>query len=76
MSDQSEVVVPAEIEIKQDSSSTAKSWLRSGHLIELLGAYVSEADAGLPRDQFLRLVISRIVDDLSSPIPHSRRSAI
>jgi len=54
--------VPADDQ--NDSSGAAKILLRS------LVAYVSEADAGLPRDQFLRLVINRIVDDLSAPLPH------
>ena len=35
-------------------------------------AYVSEDDAKLPRDQFLRIVLNRIVDYLSSRLPHSR----
>jgi hypothetical protein len=33
-------------------------------------AYVSEDDSKLPRDQFLRMVLNRIVDHLSAPLPH------
>ena len=33
-----------------------------------LVAYVSEDDMGLPRDQFLRNVIDRMVTDLISPL--------
>jgi hypothetical protein len=72
MSDQTEAVVLAEDQIGDDHSRVAKTRLRSHHLVELLVAYVSEADAGLPRDQFLRLVINRIVDELSAPLPRSR----
>jgi hypothetical protein len=53
---------------------STKTWLRSHpeyRLAESLVAYVSEADANLPRDQFLRLVINRIVDALSAPLPCS-----
>jgi hypothetical protein len=35
--------------------------------------YVFGDDAKLPREQFLRLVIDRIVDDVSAPIPLARR---
>jgi hypothetical protein len=34
-------------------------------------AYVSQDDAKLPRDQFLRMVLDRIVDHLSAPLPRS-----
>jgi hypothetical protein len=57
-----------------DIPDAAKTWLRSHpeyHLAESLAAYVWEADTNLPRDQFLRLVINRIVDALSAPLPHS-----
>jgi hypothetical protein len=53
---------------------STKTWLRSHpeyRLAESLVAYVSEADANLPRDQFLRLLINRIVDALSAPLPRS-----
>ncbi|MGA2995249.1 hypothetical protein [Bradyrhizobium sp.] len=72
MSDQTEAVVLAEDQIRDDHSRVSKARLRSHHLVELLVAYVSETDAGLPRDQFLRLVINRIVDELSAPLPRSR----
>lgn len=70
MIDQTEAVVPA-ADQSGDPSRAATTWLRN-HLVELLVGYVSEADANLPRDQFLRLVINRIVDDLSAPLPRSR----
>jgi hypothetical protein len=54
---------------QNDSARAAETWARPHHLVELLVGYVSEADASLPRDQFLRLVINRIVDDLSAPLP-------
>ena len=66
MSDQAETAAPAD-----DLSDAAKTSLRSHpkyHLAESLIAFVSEADARLPRDQFLRLVINRIVDELSAPL--------
>lgn len=72
MSDQIETIVLAEDQIRDNLSSVAKTPHRSHHLVELLVAYVLEADAGLPRDQFLRLVINRIVDELSAPLPRSR----
>jgi hypothetical protein len=31
-------------------------------------AYVSEDDSKLPRDEFLRMVLNRIVDHLSAPL--------
>jgi hypothetical protein len=37
-----------------------------------LVAYVFRDDAKLPRDQFLRLVIDRIVDDLGAPLTLAR----
>jgi hypothetical protein len=37
-----------------------------------LADYVFAGDAKLPREQFLRLVIERIVDDLSAPLPLAR----
>jgi hypothetical protein len=40
-------------------------------LAESLVAYVAEAGASLLHDQFLRLVINRIVDALSAPLPRS-----
>lgn len=43
---------------------------RDGHrLAASLIAYVSDDDVQLPRDQFLRRVINRIVDDLSALLP-------
>ena len=76
MSDQPESAVPAaDFESRiRDLPDAAKSWLRSRpeyRLAELLVAHVSEADANLPREQFLRLVIDRIVDELSAPLPRS-----
>ena len=74
MRDQTETGVPAvnfEVQITDDLSEAVKTWLRSHpelRLAESLVAFVSEADARLPRDQFLRLVINRIVDELSSPL--------
>jgi hypothetical protein len=74
MSDQTETAVPAanfEVQIRDDLSDAAKTWLRSHpefRLAESLVAFVSEADAHLPRDQFLRLVINRIVEELSAPL--------
>ena len=47
------------------SNQTEAAKLR---LAESLVDFVSEADSRLPRDQFLRLVINRIVDDLSAPL--------
>jgi hypothetical protein len=67
MSDQTEAVI-----LSDDHIRVAKTRHRSHHLVESLIGYVSEADANLPRDQFLRLVINRIVDELCSPLPHSR----
>jgi hypothetical protein len=72
MSDQTETVVLDDDQIRDDHSRLAKTPHPSHHLVELLVAYVSEADARLPRDQFLRLVINRIVDELSAPLPRSR----
>jgi hypothetical protein len=40
-----------------------------------LVSYVAPEDARLPRDQFLRKVMDRIVDDLSAPIEHGQVSA-
>ncbi len=57
--------------INDQASDSAKTWLRSQpqfRLAESLLAFVSEADARLPRDEFLRLVINRIVDELSAPL--------
>jgi hypothetical protein len=76
MSDQTETAVSAaDFETRiRDVPDAAKTWLRSHpeyRLAESLVAYVSEADANLPRDQFLRLVINRIVDALSAPLPRS-----
>jgi hypothetical protein len=72
MSDQTETAVPAanlEVPIREDLSGDAKKASRPDfRLAEQLVAFVSEADARLPRDQFLRLVINRIVDELSAPL--------
>jgi hypothetical protein len=67
MSDQTEAIVPSDGHI-----GVAKTRHRSHQLVESLVGYVSEADADLPRDQFLRLVINRIVDELCAPLPRSR----
>lgn len=66
MSDQAETVVLADDQIRVVAGHRAQ------HLVELLVGYVSEADADLPRDQFLRLVINRIVDELCAPLPRPR----
>jgi hypothetical protein len=58
----------------RDLPDAVRTWLRSRpefRLAELLVGHVSEADANLPREQFLRLVINRIVDELSAPLPRS-----
>jgi hypothetical protein len=73
MSDQTETAAPAAdtVLIGDDLYDAAKTWLRfhpKFRLAESLAAFVSEADARLPRDQFLRLVINRIVDELSAPL--------
>lgn len=72
MSDQTETGAPAaDVPIRDDLSDAAESWLRTHpefRLAKSLVAFVSEADARLPRDQFLRLVINRIVDELSAPL--------
>jgi hypothetical protein len=65
MSDQAEAFADNRIRV-------AETHHRTHHLVELLVSYVSEADADLPRDQFLRLVINRIVDELCSPLPRPR----
>ena len=76
MSEQTETAVSAadfETQIK-DVPDAAKTWLRSHpeyRLAESLVDYVAEADANLPRDQFSRLVINRIVDAPSAPLPRS-----
>ena len=60
-----------EIQVADDLSDGAKDWLRSQpkfRLAESLVAFVSETDVGLPRDQFLRLVVNRIVAELSAPL--------
>lgn len=66
MSDQPENVVNTD----DDQIKVAKTRHRSHHLVDLLVSYVSETDADLPRDEFLRLVINRIVDELIAPLPH------
>jgi hypothetical protein len=76
MSDRTETAESAaDLETRiRDIPDAAKTRLRSHpeyRLAESLVAYVSEADANLPRDQFLRLVINRIVDALSAPLPRS-----
>ena len=72
MSDQTETAVPAanfEVQIGEDLSDAAKKTSQPDfRLAESLVAFVSEADARLPRDQFLRLVINRIVDELCAPL--------
>ena len=71
---QAETAAPAaafEVQVADDLSDAAKNWLRSQpkfRLAESLAAFVSETDAGLPRDQFLRLVVNRIVAELSAPL--------
>jgi hypothetical protein len=65
MSDQAEAFADNRIRVTETHH-------RTHHLVELLVSYVSEADADLPRDQFLRLVINRIVDELCSPLPRPR----
>jgi len=46
--------------------------VHDGHrLAASLVAYVSDDDIQLTRDQFLRRVINRIVDDLSAPLPRT-----
>jgi hypothetical protein len=58
-----------ELEVRLASSRTySGAELR---LAASLIAYVSEDDSKLPRDQFLRMVLNRIVDHLSAPLPHS-----
>jgi hypothetical protein len=67
-------VSAADLETQIMDIPDAATWLRSHpeyRLAESLAAYVSEADPNLPRDQFLRLVINRIVDALSAPLPRS-----
>jgi hypothetical protein len=76
MSNQTESAAPAaDFETRiRDIPDAAKTWLRSRpeyRLAELLVAHVSEADANLPREQFLRLVLDRIVDEMSAPLPRS-----
>jgi hypothetical protein len=68
MSDQTETVSLGQDLIRDGLSPAANTPLRSLRLVESLVAFVSEADASLPRDQFLRLVINRIVDELSAPL--------
>jgi hypothetical protein len=77
MSDQTETAVPAanfEVEIREEDLSDAAKKISHPdfRLAESLVAFVSEADAHLPRDQFLRLVINRIVDELSAPLRTER----
>jgi hypothetical protein len=74
MSHQAETAASAasfEVQVADDLSDAAKNWLRSQprfRLAESLVAFVSETDVGLPRDQFLRLVVNRIVAELSAPL--------
>jgi hypothetical protein len=53
------------------ASSRKYSGAELGLAVSLV-AYVFGDDAKLPRDQFLRLVIDRIVDDLSAPLTLAR----
>jgi len=60
-------------ELEARLSSSRKYSSAEFRLAVSLVAYVSGDDAKLSREQFLRLVIDRIVDELSAPI--SRRLA-
>ena len=41
------------------------------NLVSLLTRFVEPDDLGLPREQFLRAVLDRIVNDLSKPLRSS-----
>jgi hypothetical protein len=60
-----------EIELELLLGASRKDSSAEFRLAASLIAYVSEDDAKLPRDQFLRMVLNRIVDHLSTPLPRS-----
>jgi hypothetical protein len=60
-----------ELELEVRLASSRKYSGAELRLAASLIAYVSEDDSKLPRDQFLRMVLNRIVDHLCAPLPHS-----
>jgi hypothetical protein len=59
-----------ELALEMRLASSRKYSSAELRLAASLIAYVSEDDSKLPRDQFLRMVLNRIVDHLSAPLPH------
>jgi plasmid stability protein len=60
-----------EVELELRLAAARKHSSAEFRLAASLIAYVSEDDAKLPRDQFLRMVLNRIVDHLGAPLPRS-----